>query len=147
MQEIDARLNPACEYEVPFPPQDGVQQWTDRLQYLSMQCVVVLEQLSWFMECCPKGQSLNASRAETEATELNSPCVLKSMPGFNPPELQYSTPIAADQLPAGCKMRKHDPLFKKLISDVKEMLLEVKAVKSDVDRIRQLSCETLFHSW
>ncbi|XP_060128572.1 midasin isoform X2 [Zootoca vivipara] len=147
VQEIDARLNAACEYEVPFPPQDGVQQWTERLQYLSMQCVVVLEQLSWFMECCPKGQSLNASRADSEATELNSPCVLKSMPGFNPPELQYSTPIAADQLPAGCKMRKHDPLFQKLISNVKEMLLEVKAVKSDVDRIRQLSCETLFHSW
>ncbi|XP_061479315.1 midasin isoform X2 [Rhineura floridana] len=149
VQEIDARLNVASEYEVAFPPQDGVQQWTDRLQYLAMQCVVVLEQLSWFIQCCPKGQSLNASRTEkhSEATELNSSNVLKSVPEFNPSELQHFTPVAVDQLPIGCKMRKHDPLCQELVSRVKEMLVEVKAVKSDVDRIRQLSCETLFHSW
>ncbi|XP_072854872.2 midasin isoform X1 [Pogona vitticeps] len=149
VQEIDARLNASNEYEVAFPPQDGVQQWTDRLQYLAMQCVVVLEQFSWFLECCPKDQSLNVPRTEiqSEGPEVNLSSFLKSLPEFNSPELQYLTPVAADQLPAGCKMRKHNSLHQQLASKVREMLVEVKAIKSEVDRIRQQSCETLFHSW
>ncbi|XP_062980947.1 midasin [Elgaria multicarinata webbii] len=149
VQEIDTRLNVASEYEVAFPPQDGVQQWTDRLQYLAMQCIVVLEQLSWLIECCPKGQFLNDTTKEiqSEGTELNPSSVLKSISELNPSELQYLTPMAANQLPVGCKMRKHDQLCQQLASRVKEMLAEVQAVKSDVDKIRQLACETLFHSW
>ncbi|XP_053143364.1 midasin isoform X2 [Hemicordylus capensis] len=154
VQEIDAQLNVTNEYEVAFPPQDGVQQWTDRLQYLAMQCVVVLEQLSWFIECCPKGQSLNVPRSEMSSKETElSPSSVQVQPVFKSvlelisSELQYLTPVAVDQLPVGCRMRKHDPLCQQLASRVEEMLAEVKAVKADVDRIRQLSCETLFHSW
>ncbi|KAJ7341746.1 hypothetical protein JRQ81_006597 [Phrynocephalus forsythii] len=149
VQEIDARLNVGNEYEVAFPPQDGVQQWADRLQYLAMQCVVVLEQFSWFLECCPKGQSLNVPGTEIqpEGPELNLSGSLKPLPELHSSELQYLTPVAAEQLPAGCKMRKHHALHQQLALKVSEMLVEVKAVKSEVDRIRQLSCETLFHSW
>ncbi|KAH0622150.1 hypothetical protein JD844_024188 [Phrynosoma platyrhinos] len=149
VEEIHARLNVTNEYEVAFPPQDGIQQWTDRLQYLSMQCVMILEQLCWFIECCPKGQSSNApgAKLQCEETEQNSPSILKLLPELNASELQYLTPVSTDQLPVGCKMQKYDPLYQQLSSQVKEMLVEVKAVKSDVDRIRQLSSETLFHSW
>uniref|UniRef100_A0A803SWY9 Midasin n=1 Tax=Anolis carolinensis TaxID=28377 RepID=A0A803SWY9_ANOCA len=149
VEEIHARLNVTNEYEVAFPPQDGIQQWTDQLQYLAMQCIVVLEQLSWFIECCPKGHLLNASGTErqSEGTELNSSSAQKLQPELNVSELQFLTPVATDQLPVGCKMRKCDPLYQQLSSQVKEMLVEVKAVKSDVEKIRQLSCETLFHSW
>uniref|UniRef100_A0A8D0DW25 Midasin n=1 Tax=Salvator merianae TaxID=96440 RepID=A0A8D0DW25_SALMN len=145
MQEIETRLDATSEYEVAFPPQDGIQQWTDRLQFLAMQCVVVLEQLSWFLECCPKRQFPEAEEKSEGIAPSSS--ILKSVPELNPSELQYLTPVSVDQLPAGCKMRKYDPLYQQLTSKVKEMLTEVKAVKSDVDRIRQLSCEMLFHSW
>lgn len=154
IQEIDARLNVASEYDIAFPPQDGVQQWTDRLQYLTMQCMVVLDQLVWFIECCPKGQSLTSPRTETQTVDLeyggtdqNPASASLSKAALIPSELQYLTPVPADQLPVGFKMRKHDPVYQQLISRVKEMVEEVKAVKADVDRIRQLSCETLFHSW
>uniref|UniRef100_A0A670YNZ0 Midasin n=1 Tax=Pseudonaja textilis TaxID=8673 RepID=A0A670YNZ0_PSETE len=149
IQEIDARLSPGSEYEVVFPPQEGVQQWTDRLQYLSMQCVVLLEQLSWFIECCPEDQTLNTPRTEikSEGVELNSSTILKSLPELDPSDLQYLTPVSPEQLPAACRMRKQDTLYQQLASKVKEMLVEVKTVKSDVDRIRQVSSETLFHSW
>ncbi|XP_066468783.1 midasin [Tiliqua scincoides] len=149
IQEIEARLTASNEYVVAFPPQDGVQQWTDKLQYLAMQCVMILEQLSWLIECCPEGQPLNVPRTEikAEGTELNPAAVLMSGSERIPSELQYLTPVAADQLPSGCKMRKHDPLCQQLASRVKEMLVAVKLVKADVDKIRQLSCETLFHSW
>ncbi|XP_034264874.1 midasin [Pantherophis guttatus] len=149
IQEIDARLSPGSEYEVVFPPQEGVQQWTDRLQYLSMQCVVLLEQLSWFIECCPEDQTLNTPRTEikSEGVELNSSTILKSLPELDPSDLQYLTPMSPEQLPAACRMRKQDTIYQQLASKVKEMLVEVKAVKSDVDRIKQVSSETLFHSW
>lgn len=149
IQEIDARLSPGSEYEVVFPPQEGVQQWTDRLQYLSMQCVVLLEQLSWFIECCPEDQTLNTPGTEikSEGVELNSSTILKSLPELDPSELQYLTPMSPEQLPSACRMRKQDTIYQQLASKVKEMLVEVKAVKSDVDRIKQVSSETLFHSW
>ncbi|XP_054829779.1 midasin [Eublepharis macularius] len=154
VQEIDAKLIVHNEYDVAFPPQDGIQQWTDRLQYLAMQAVMVLEQLSWLIECCPKGQFINTPRTEMqsaslkcEGTELNPTKVPVSIPKHIPSELQYLTPVASDQLPFGCKMKKQDPQCQQLASRVKNMLVEVKAIKADVDRVRQLSCETLFHSW
>ncbi|XP_070589310.1 midasin [Erythrolamprus reginae] len=149
IQEIGGMLSPGSEYEVPFPPQEGVQQWTDKLQYLSMQCVVLLEQLSWFIECCPEGQTLNAPRTEikSEGLELNSSTILKSLPELDPSELQYFTPMSPEQLPAACRMQKQDTIYQQLASKVKEMLVEVKAIKSDVDRIKQVSSETVFHSW
>ncbi|XP_048350337.1 midasin isoform X2 [Sphaerodactylus townsendi] len=154
VQEIDAKLTVINEYEIAFPPQDGVQQWTDRLQYLAMQTVMVLEQLSWLIECCPKGQFVNIPRTdkqsvslECEKTELNPIQVPVSILEHIPSELQYLTPVSSDQLPSGCKMQKQDLLCQQLTSRVKKMLVDIKAIKVDVDRIRQLSCETLFHSW
>ncbi|XP_077160450.1 midasin isoform X2 [Paroedura picta] len=154
VQEIDAKLTISNEYDVAFPPQDGVQQWTDRLQYLAMQVVMVLEQLSWLLECCPKGQFVSAPRTDVqsvgpkcERSELNLTKAPGSTLEHSPSELQYLTPVTSDQLPIGCKMQKHDSLCQQLSARVKSMLVEVKAIKADVDRIRQLSCETLFHSW
>lgn len=154
VQETDAKLAVSNEYDVAFPPQDSVQQWTDSLQYLAMQVVMVLEQLSWLIECCPKGHFVNAPRADVpsvslkcERNELNPTNVPVSTLEDIPSELQYLTPVTSDRLPLGCKMQKQDPLCQQLASRVKKMLVEVKAVKADVDRIRQLSCQTLFHSW
>ncbi|XP_015262586.1 PREDICTED: midasin [Gekko japonicus] len=154
VQEIDAKLTISNEYDVAFPPQDGVQQWTDRLQFLTMQVVMVLKQLSWLIECCPKGQFVNAPRTDTESanlkcekSELNPTKDPVSTFEHIPSDLQYLTPVTSDQLPSGCKMQKQDPLWRQLASRVKDMLVEVKAIKADVDKIRQLSCETLFHSW
>ncbi|XP_060119521.1 midasin-like [Heteronotia binoei] len=154
VQEIDAKLTISNEYDVAFPPQDGVQQWTDRLQYLTMQVVMVLSQLSWLIECCPKGRFVNVPRTDTESvtlkcesSELNPTKVPVSILEHIPSDLQYLTPMTSDQMPFGCKMQKQDPVCQQLASRVKTMLVEVKAIKADVDRIRQLSCETLFHSW
>nr|XP_056712126.1 midasin [Euleptes europaea] len=146
VQEIDAKLTISNEYSIAFPPQDGVQQWTDRLQHLAMQTVMVLEQLSWLIECCPR-TDIQSISLTCDRTELNPTKVPTSAPEHVPSELRYLTPVASDQLPFGCKMQKQDPLCQQLASRVKNMLVEVKVIKADVDRIRQLSCETLFHSW
>ncbi|XP_074846986.1 midasin isoform X2 [Carettochelys insculpta] len=157
VQEIDSRMNVTKEYNVAFPPQDSVQHWTDRLQHLAMQCVMVLEQLSWFVQCCPREEPLNCSHEvradmktnilQCEGTEQNVGNAHMEIPDLILSELKYLSPVAAELLPSGCRMRKEDELWQELSTKVTEMLAEIKAVKADVDRIRQQSCETLFYSW
>uniref|UniRef100_A0A452IKR6 Midasin n=1 Tax=Gopherus agassizii TaxID=38772 RepID=A0A452IKR6_9SAUR len=157
VQEIDSRMNITRDYNVAFPPQDSIQQWTERLQHLAMQCVMVTEQLSWFVQCCPREQSLICSHGvrtdmktnfpQCKGTEQNLENAQMGIPDLIQSELKYLSPVAAEQLPAGCRMRKQDQLWQQLSARVTEMLAEIKAVKADIDRIRQQSCETLFYSW
>ncbi|XP_025949160.1 midasin [Dromaius novaehollandiae] len=157
IQEIDSRLTADREYSVAFPPQDNFQQWTDRLQQLSMQCVMVLEELSWFIQCCPKEQSMKCSdneRTEGETNILQSTGTeqtlgnnLMGIPDLIPSELKYPSPVAIEQLPPGCRMQHKDQLWLQLATKLNTMLANVKAMKADVDKIRQQSCETLFYSW
>uniref|UniRef100_A0A8C0HJP3 Midasin n=1 Tax=Chelonoidis abingdonii TaxID=106734 RepID=A0A8C0HJP3_CHEAB len=157
VQEIDSRMNVTRDYNVAFPPQDSIQQWTERLQHLAMQCVMVIEQLSWFVQCCPKEQSLICSHGvrmdmktnipQCKGAEQNLENAQMGIPDLIQSELKYLSPVAAEQLPSGCRMQKQDQLWQQLSARVTEMLAEIKAVKADIDRIRQQSCETLFYSW
>ncbi|XP_008936093.1 PREDICTED: midasin, partial [Merops nubicus] len=154
IQEIDSRLTADREYNVAFPPQDSVQCWTDKLQQLSTQCVVVIEELSWFMQCCPK-ENLKCSDSErtdvkTNVFQNSGPemgDVLTGIPDLIPSELKYLTPVTTEQLPLGCRMRNKDELWLQVATQLTAMLANVKAVKAEVDKIRQQSCETLFYSW
>uniref|UniRef100_A0A8C6J801 Midasin n=1 Tax=Melopsittacus undulatus TaxID=13146 RepID=A0A8C6J801_MELUD len=155
MQEIDSRLTADREYKVAFPPQDSIQHWTDKLQQLSMQCVMVLEELSWFLQCCPKEELTKCSGIEKTDAKTN---ILQSsgpemgndftgIPDLIPSELKYLSPVTIEQLPPGCRMRKKDELWMQVATQLTAMLTNVKAMKAEVDKIRQQSCETLFYSW
>ncbi|XP_031820381.1 midasin [Sarcophilus harrisii] len=163
VQEIHSRL-PGCHgYPVAFPPQDGIQQWTEKLQHLSMQSMIMLEQLSWFLQCCPMEQSLSEVDDKSMGDELSTSYSGKSctsevnkstvgeaseaMPNMMPIELNCPSPVSGEYLPPGCRMRKLDDLWQQSVARVTEMLTAIKAVKAEVDKIRQQACETLFHSW
>ncbi|XP_007484380.2 midasin isoform X1 [Monodelphis domestica] len=160
VQEIHSRL--PGSHLVAFPPQDGVQQWTEKLQHLSMQSMIVLEQLSWFLQCCPKEQSLSSmddksgadglstSHSGKSSSEITEPILGEAsgaMPNMIALELNYPSPVFGDYLPPGCRMRKSDQLWYSSVMKVSEMLTTMKTVKAEVDKIRQQACETLFHSW
>ncbi|XP_075718267.1 midasin isoform X3 [Rhinoderma darwinii] len=133
MQEINSRLELSNEYKIAIPPQDGVQQWLDRLQHLAMQCSVVLEQLSWLLECCPvhnEERHTTCEEAKPWMAALNVP-----------------SPAAADWLPKLCTIRRSDSDWQQLNATVIKMLTDIKATKTAVDMIRLQSCETLFYSW
>lgn len=157
VQEIDGRLTEPLLYPVAFPPQDGVQQWTERLQHLAMQSQILLEQLSWFLQCCPTagpapGQGHAQAQGQPsvpcpEGPELSNGQLSGAAPDLIPSDLSYPSPVPGWQLPSGCRMRKHDQLWQQSTSRLTEMLTTIKTMKADVDRIRQQSCETLFHSW
>ncbi|NXD83342.1 MDN1 protein, partial [Halcyon senegalensis] len=154
IEEIDSRLTSDREYNIAFPPQDSIQCWTDKLQQLSMQCVLVLEELSWFMQCCPKEESSKCS--DNERTDVKN--ILQSsgpemgnvfvgIPDLIPSELKHLTPVTIEQLPAGCRMRNKDELWLQVAKQLTTMLENVKAMKAEVDKTKQQSSETLFYSW
>ncbi|XP_054255246.1 midasin [Indicator indicator] len=155
IQEIDSRLTADREYNVAFPPQDSFQCWTDKLQQLSMQCVMVLEELSWFMQCCPREESTKCS--DSERTDVKTNIFQSSGPEMGnafkgvadliPSELKYLTPVTTEQLPPGCRMRNKDQLWLQVAAQLTAMQANVKAMKAEVDKIRQRSCETLLYSW
>lgn len=142
------------EYNVAFPPQDSIQRWTDKLQQLSMQCVMVLEELSWFMQCCPKEElkcnDNERTHVKTDTFQSSGPemgNVFTGIADLIPLELKYLTPVSAEQLPPGCRMRHRDQLWLQVVAQLTAMLADVKAMKAEVDRIRQQSRDALFYSW
>ncbi|XP_030875252.1 midasin-like [Leptonychotes weddellii] len=157
VQEIHGRLTGPLVYPVAFPPQDGVQQWTERLQHLAMQSQILLEQLSWFLQCCPSagptpGQGETQAQGQPsapypEGPELTKGLLSGAVQDLISSELSYPSPVPRNQLPSGCRMRKQDQLWQQSTARLTEMLKTIKTVKADVDKIRQQSCETLFHSW
>ncbi|XDA78991.1 hypothetical protein R6Z07F_009052 [Ovis aries] len=151
VQEMDGRLTGPPAYPVAFPPQDGVQQWTERLQHLAMQTQVLLEQLSWLLQCCPAAGPA-PGHTPRHAPYLEDPEHLQGLLSgaaldLIPSDLTFPSPAPKTQLPSGCLMRKQDPRWQQSTARLTEMLKTVKTVKADVDRIRQQSCESLFHSW
>ncbi|XP_060061378.1 midasin [Erinaceus europaeus] len=157
VQEIHDRLAGPPVYPVAFPPQGGVQQWTERLQHLAMQSQILLEQLSWLLQCCPSAGPA-ASQGDTQAQGQPSAPFLEgldfaterlsgALPELILPDLNYPSPVPESQLPLGCRMRKQDQLWQQSTARLTEMLKAIKTMKADIDRIRQQSCETLFHSW
>ncbi|KAF5919872.1 hypothetical protein HPG69_014236 [Diceros bicornis minor] len=155
VQEIHGRLTGPLVYPVAFPPQDGVQQWTERLQHLAMQSQILLEQLSWLLQCCPSagpapGQGDTQAQSQPfapEGPELTTGQLSGAVPALIPSDLRYPSPVPGNQLPSGCRMRKQDQLWQQSTARLTEMLKTIKTVKANVDKIRQQSCETLFHSW
>ncbi|KAK2507590.1 hypothetical protein MC885_004960, partial [Smutsia gigantea] len=157
VQEIHVRLTGPLVYPVAFPPQDAVQQWTERLQHLAMQSQILLEQLSWLLQCCPSagpaaGQHDAQAQGAPSASYPEGPEVTqRQLSGVvldhMPSDLSCPSPVPRNHLPSGCWMRKQDQLWQQTTARLTEMLKTVKIVKADIDKIRQQSCETLFHSW
>ncbi|KAI5256381.1 Midasin [Manis pentadactyla] len=157
VQEIHGRLTGPLVYPVAFPPQDAVQQWTERLQHLAMQSQILLEQLSWLLQCCPSaGPAVGQHDAQAqgqpsapypEGPELTQRQLSGVVLDHVPSDLSCPSPVPRNHLPSGCWMRKQDQLWQQSTARLTEMLKTVKTVKADIDKIRQQSCETLFHSW
>ncbi|XP_071469317.1 midasin isoform X1 [Marmota flaviventris] len=157
VQEIHNRLTRPLVYPVAFPPQDSMQQWTERLQHLAMQIQILLEQLSWLLQCCPTagpaaGHGNAPFQGQPTDIHLEKPELIKgqlsgAVPDLIPFYLSYPSPVPGSQLPSGCRMRKQDELWQQSVAKLTEMLKTIKTVKANVDKIRQQSCETLFHSW
>lgn len=134
-----------------------MQQWTERLQHVAMQSQILLEQLSWLFQCCPRaglyaghGQAPvqgPPSSPHLERRELPKEQLSGAVPGVVTSDVDYPSPVPGIQLPSSCRMRKQDQLWQESTARITELLKIIKTMKADVDKIRQQSCETLYHSW
>ncbi|CAH6790218.1 midasin [Phodopus roborovskii] len=156
VQEIHSRLAGPPVYPVAFPPQDSVQQWTERLQHLAMQSQILLEQLSWLFQCCPSAGATEGPRDAPVQEEPSAPHLERMdtkgpgsgpVPDLLPSDLSYPSPIPRSQLPSGCQMQRQDQLWQQSTTGLRELLKTIRTMKTGVDKIRQHSCETLFHTW
>ncbi|KAG8582222.1 hypothetical protein GDO81_007964 [Engystomops pustulosus] len=134
MQEINTRLDSPHEYKIAFPPQNGMHQWLDRLQNLAMQCSIVLEQLSWLLECCPAKSAESPYKTCEESQNWTA-------------SLNVPSPAGADWLPKVCTIRRSDNDWQQLNDTITKMLSDIKATKTAVDTIQRQPCETPFYSW
>uniref|UniRef100_UPI00398F5005 midasin isoform X2 n=1 Tax=Pristiophorus japonicus TaxID=55135 RepID=UPI00398F5005 len=160
VQEIQKRLAGLKDHDVALPPQDGIKLWMDQLCTLSMKFIMTLEQLLWFLQCCPRDQPSEVHDEVQEkptSTEQKVSCKGDSgnaeMAAASSPEdfvqshLTFPTPLVADCLPDACKMRQGDPTWQQVTHQVANMLKEVKAVKAEVDEMNHQTSKTLLYSW
>ncbi|RXM29707.1 Midasin [Acipenser ruthenus] len=136
IQEIQSRLSQSGESGAALPPQDAVLLWTDRTQTLAMQCMVGLEQLSWVLQCCPE-----------DTLPDGAPLASVTPPEKQESGLRYPSPLAAECLPAGCCMRRGDQAWQQLTEAVAEMLTEAKALKAELDGLKEQPTEGILQTW
>uniref|UniRef100_A0A8C1W377 Midasin n=1 Tax=Cyprinus carpio TaxID=7962 RepID=A0A8C1W377_CYPCA len=79
-----------------LPPQKPLQHWITRAQSSVLHCSVVLQQLSWILQCCPEGSS--AAPAEAREGEVMQGQATLSHPSPMPPHIQ----------PQACLLRRGD---------------------------------------
>ncbi|KAG8524470.1 Midasin, partial [Galemys pyrenaicus] len=148
VQEIQGRLTGPLVYPVALPPQDGVQQWTEKLQHLAMQSQILLEQLSWLLQCCPSTGPVPGQRdvqaqgqpsaPSPEGPELTSGQLSGTVPDLIPSDLSYPSPVPGKQLPSGCRMRKQDQLWQQSTARLIQMMKVIKTVSAHLQDLESL---------
>ncbi|XP_072355863.1 midasin [Scyliorhinus torazame] len=160
LDEIQKRLAGFKDHDVALPPQDGVKLWMAQLQTLSMKFIIALEQLLWFLQCCPKdkpSQTLGEEQGKltnTEQMDTNKEdsgtiemAAASLSEDFVQAHFGFPTPLVEDYLPSACKMRQGDPAWQQVTQQVVNMLKEVKVVKANVDEMSHQTNKILLYSW
>ncbi|XP_067882619.1 midasin [Heterodontus francisci] len=157
VQEIQKWLAGFKDHDVALPPQDSVKHWMDQLRILSMKFMIALEQLLWFLQCCPRDkpsemhdevQDKHTSTEQMVSDKGDAEMAKASFSeDFVQPHLRFPTPMVEDCLPDACKMRQGDLAWQQVTQQVTNMLKEVKAVKAEVDEMSHQTSKTLLYSW
>ncbi|KAM4713456.1 midasin isoform 2-T2 [Anableps anableps] len=132
VQDIKAHLQTHSEdTDCTLPPQDSLQDWFRRGQELAAQCATLLQQLSWLLQCCPedpqqKEQWSASSRHHT---------------------LMCPSPLAVQQQPPGCLLRRGDSVWCQLHQRIVMMLKDTQRVKEELGSLAQRASETLLCTW
>lgn len=118
-----------------LPPQVPLQHWITRAQSSTLHCSVVLQQLSWILQCCPEGSS--AAPTETREGEVVQ----------GQATLSHPSPLAPHIQPQACLLRRGEQAWKEVEQKVENLMKEVKDLKEKLDGLAQESTERVIHSW
>ncbi|XP_073672706.1 midasin [Garra rufa] len=127
---------PGSEDEVGgLPPQKPLQHWISRAQSSALHCSVVLQQLSWILQCCPEGSS--AAPAEAREGE-----VLQGQA-----TLSHPSPLSPHIQPQACLLRRGEQAWREVQQKVENLVKEVKDLKEKLDGLAHESTERVIQSW
>ncbi|XP_069743424.1 midasin [Narcine bancroftii] len=157
IQEIQTRLAGLEDHDVALPPQNDVKHWMDQLRALFVKLVITLEQILWFLQCCPKDKRGEAHQDKSINTQKIDCCKGNSesdnMTATSQPDLlvqmclTFTTPLVADYLPDACRMRHGDAAWKQMTHQIANMLKDVKGAKAEMDKMSHQTSKTLLYSW
>lgn len=117
------------------PPQDSLQHWIRRAQSSALHCSVVLQQISWLLQCCPESSSVAPAEArEGEAMQGQA-------------TLSHPSPLAPHLQPQACLLRRGEQGWKVIEQKVESLIKEVKDLKMKLDGLAQESTERAICSW
>ncbi|XP_030636974.1 midasin [Chanos chanos] len=135
VQSVQSHLNNSSREDGGLPPQESLHGWVIRGQALAMQCTVVLQQLSWLLQCCPEGES----EAHAQGVE--------AAVGQGEPRLKKLSPLAPHLQCPVSRLRRRGPAWTQLTQRVEGMLAETQALKQQIDGVTHETGERTLHNW
>uniref|UniRef100_A0A087Y7X1 Midasin n=1 Tax=Poecilia formosa TaxID=48698 RepID=A0A087Y7X1_POEFO len=107
LQDMQAHLQSHSEVgDCCLPPQDSLQDWFRRGRGLAAQSATLLQQLSWLLQCCPEEPQQREQTGTSSSRHT----------------LMCPSPLAVQQQPPGCLLRRGDPGWTRLQQQVTAML-------------------------
>lgn len=113
-----------------LPPQACLQDWVSRGQVLVAQCNTLLQQLVWLLHCCPENPQQKDDVSSCKQHTLRCP-----------------SPLAAQQQPPGCLMRRGDTAWCQLHQHVTAMLKQISSLKVELDSAAQQTSDRVLLTW
>ncbi|XP_049611993.1 midasin isoform X4 [Syngnathus scovelli] len=112
-------------------PQASLSNWVSKGQAHAAQCSILLQQLSWLMQCCPEAlqpQEEDNSNSRHDSLRCTSPMVAR-----------HQAPI--------CQMRKGDATWRQVDQRVAAMLEQILNLKTALHQIPQKNSEKVLLTW
>ncbi|XP_007570662.1 midasin isoform X2 [Poecilia formosa] len=117
LQDMQAHLQSHSEVgDCCLPPQDSLQDWFRRGRGLAAQSATLLQQLSWLLQCCPEEPQQREQTGTSSSRHT----------------LMCPSPLAVQQQPPGCLLRRGDPGWTRLQQQVTAMLKDSQSVKEQL---------------
>ncbi|XP_061756335.1 midasin isoform X2 [Nerophis ophidion] len=128
VQDIKAQLrSPIGVDDGTLLPQEHLHDWVNKGQALAAQCSILLQQLSWLLQCCPEDPQ------QLEGENRSSPRLV--------------SPLADHRQPPGCLMRRGDPNWRQLNQTIATMLKQILNLKTELHDTAQQSSDGILLTW
>ncbi|XP_057678283.1 midasin isoform X2 [Corythoichthys intestinalis] len=130
IQDIKEKLQSQREdADCTLLPQEALYNWVNKGQALITQCSILLQQLSWLLQCCPQ---VPQSEEKNNSWQYSLKC---------------TSPVALHRQPAVCQMRRGDATWRQLNQRVTAMLKQVESFKMELNQIALQRSESLLVTW
>ncbi|XP_054617732.1 midasin isoform X2 [Dunckerocampus dactyliophorus] len=120
VQDIRVQLQSQSEdTDCPLLPQEHLHAWVTKGQALAAQCSLLVQQVSWLLQCCPEDPQLPE--------------------GENRSSLRFASPLADHRQPLGCRMRRGDATWRQLNQCTATTLKQILNLKTELHNTAEQS--------